>query len=99
MPSIEANAAHHFVDRHLADGRGAAVAFIDGSGAHTYADLARLVNQSGNLLRNRGVSRSDRELSASTTVSFSRHFSLALSRSALYQCPLTPCWWRKITIL
>ena len=60
MPSIEANAANHFVDRHVADGRGGAVAFIDGSGAHTYADLARLVNQSGNLLRNRGVSHGER---------------------------------------
>jgi benzoate-CoA ligase family protein len=57
--SFEANAATHFVDRHVFEGRGAAVAFIDSGTSYTYADLARLVNQAGNLLRDRGVGRGD----------------------------------------
>jgi benzoate-CoA ligase family protein len=60
VPSIEANAATHFVDRHLCEGRGAAVAFVDGGAAYTYADLARLVNQAGQVLCNRGLGRGDR---------------------------------------
>jgi 4-hydroxybenzoate-CoA ligase/benzoate-CoA ligase len=49
------NAASHFVDRHLAEGRGDKIAFIDDQGRHSYADLARRVNQAGNLLKAQGV--------------------------------------------
>lgn len=49
------NAASHFVDRHIAEGRGAKVAFIDDKDSYTYADLAARVNRAGNLLKAQGV--------------------------------------------
>lgn len=49
------NAASHFIDRHLAEGRGAKTAFIDDRGSYTYADLAARVNRAGNLLKAQGV--------------------------------------------
>jgi len=58
--SDESNAASHFIDRHLSEGRGAKAAFIDATGPHSYAELARLVNEAGNLLRSLNVSRGDR---------------------------------------
>jgi len=54
------NAASHFIDRHLTEGRAAKTAFIDARGRHTYSDLARLVNQAGHALRGLGVKRGDR---------------------------------------
>jgi len=58
------NAASHFVDRHLAEGRGAKVAFIDDRGSHSYADLAARVNRAGNLLKSLGVQPEQRVLMA-----------------------------------
>lgn len=58
------NAATHFIDRHVAEGRGAKVAFIDDRGSHTYADLAARVNRAGNLLKAQGVQREQRVLMA-----------------------------------
>ncbi len=58
------NAASHFVDRHIAEGRGAKVAFIDDRGSHSYADLAARVNRAGNLLKSLGVQREQRVLMA-----------------------------------
>jgi len=49
------NAASHFIDRHLSEGRGGKTAFIDDAGAHSYAALAQRVNRAGNLLRSMGV--------------------------------------------
>ena len=47
------NAATHFVDRHLADGRGAKAAIECGDETVTYAQLAERVNRFGNALRDR----------------------------------------------
>ncbi len=44
------NAAVDFVDRHLAEGRGDKVAFIDDGGSCSFADLAQRVNRFGNVL-------------------------------------------------
>jgi len=44
------NAAVDFVDRHLAEGRGGKVAFIDDAGSCTYAGLAERMNRAGNVL-------------------------------------------------
>ena len=44
------NAAVDFVDRHLAEGRGAKVAFIDDGGSCTFDELAERVNRVGNAL-------------------------------------------------
>lgn len=49
------NAASHFIDRHLAEGRGDKVAIIDDKGRYTYAELAARVNRAGNLLKAQGV--------------------------------------------
>lgn len=58
------NAATHFVDRHIAEGRGAKTAFIDDKGSYSYADLAARVNRAGNLLKSQGVKPEQRVLIA-----------------------------------
>jgi benzoate-CoA ligase len=58
----EYNAASDFVDRHLDEGRGDKVAFLDDAGSLTYAGLAREVNRAGNALRSLGVQMEQRVL-------------------------------------
>lgn len=58
------NAASHFVDRHIAEGRGDKIAFIDDKGRYSYAELASRVNRAGNLLRSLGVQPEQRVLLA-----------------------------------
>lgn len=58
------NAASHFIDRHLAEGRGDRIAVIDDRGRYSYAELARRVNQAGNLLREKGVQMEQRVMLA-----------------------------------
>jgi len=54
------NAAVDFVDRHVAEGRGAKVAFIDDRGSLTYAGLAKRTARAGNALRALGVHEEQR---------------------------------------
>ncbi len=54
------NAAAHFVDRNVAEGRGASPAFLCEERTITYADLLALVNRTGNALRELGVKPGDR---------------------------------------
>jgi 4-hydroxybenzoate-CoA ligase/benzoate-CoA ligase len=54
------NAATHFIDRHLAEGRGAKAAYIDVDGTHSFADLATRVNKSGNALLSLGLEMENR---------------------------------------
>ena len=54
------NAATHFIDRHLGEGRGEKIAIIDDQGSYSFAQLARRVNRAGNLLRSLGVAREQR---------------------------------------
>ena len=54
------NAASHFVDRHLNEGRGAKTAFIDAAGEHSYAELARGVDRVGGALLKAGLRREAR---------------------------------------
>ncbi|MBI4638393.1 MAG: benzoate-CoA ligase family protein [Candidatus Rokubacteria bacterium] len=56
------NAAAFFVDRHLADGRGARTAFRVAGRAVTYADLGTRVNRVGGALAGLGVEIEDRVL-------------------------------------
>lgn len=56
------NAAAHFIDRHLAEGRGDKIALIDDAGCVSYAGLAERVNRAGNLLRALGVQPEQRVL-------------------------------------
>lgn len=58
------NAAVHFVDRNIAEGRGAFPAFVCEGRTLTYSDLLELTNRTGNALRELGVSRGDRVLMA-----------------------------------
>jgi benzoate-CoA ligase family protein len=57
------NAAAHFVDRHVAEGRGSRIAIECGDQRVTYGELAERVNRCGIVLRDRyGVRRGDRLL-------------------------------------
>jgi benzoate-CoA ligase len=58
------NAAAHFVDRHAQEGRGEAPAFYCEERNLTYADVAELVNRTGNALLELGVSVEERVLMA-----------------------------------
>jgi benzoate-CoA ligase family protein len=58
----ELNLATYFVDRNLEEGRGDRTALIGPKGPTTYAELAGLVNRSGNLLRELGVRPEERIL-------------------------------------
>src|ERR1035441_6488168 len=56
------NLASHFVDRHIAEGRGSQTAIVYEGGRYSYAEIGALVNQAGNALRRAGVERGDRVL-------------------------------------
>jgi benzoate-CoA ligase family protein len=56
------NAAVDLVDRHLDEGRGDKVAFVDDNESLTYAGLAEQVNRAGNALRALGVRMEQRVL-------------------------------------
>jgi benzoate-CoA ligase family protein len=56
------NVAVPFIDRHLAEGRGAKVAIRSAEGDVTYVELAERVNRWGNALLSLGVRRGDRVL-------------------------------------
>jgi benzoate-CoA ligase family protein len=56
------NAASDFVDRHVDEGRGDKVAFIDDHGSLCYRDFAERVNRAGNALRSLGVHMEQRVL-------------------------------------
>src|SRR5690242_7819045 len=51
----EFNAAAHFVDRHIAEGRGSKVAFECGDSQLSYGEFASRVNRFGNALKSLGV--------------------------------------------
>ena len=56
------NVAVPFIDRHVAEGRGAKVAIRDAAGDVTYAALAAAVNRAGNALAALGLDPGDRVL-------------------------------------
>jgi benzoate-CoA ligase family protein len=58
----ELNLASRFVDRNVEEGRGERTALIGPGGRTTYAELAALVNRSGNVLRELGVRPEERVL-------------------------------------
>ena len=58
----ELNLASWFVDRNVEEGRGERTALIGPTGETTYAELARLTNRSGNVLRELGVRAEERVL-------------------------------------
>ena len=56
----EYNAATYFIDRHLQDGRGDKLAFIDDQGSYSYDTLASRVNQAANMLKSLGLRQESR---------------------------------------
>jgi benzoate-CoA ligase family protein len=54
------NAAGHFIDRHVSEGRGNKIAYVDDRGSYTYRQLAERVNRAGNALRKLGVEMEQR---------------------------------------
>jgi benzoate-CoA ligase family protein len=58
------NAAVPFIDRHLAEGRGAKLALRSAAGDVTYAELAAGVNRAGNVLLGLGLEKGQRLLLA-----------------------------------
>ena len=58
----EFNVATWFVDRNVAEGRGAAPAFRYDDRTLTYADVQELVDRTGNALRELGVEAENRVL-------------------------------------
>ncbi|HSQ62872.1 MAG TPA: AMP-binding protein, partial [Polyangiaceae bacterium] len=58
----EYNAAVDLLDRHVEEGRGARIAYIDDRGTTTYAELAERANRAGNALRSLGVAPEQRVL-------------------------------------
>lgn len=54
------NAASHFIDRHLAEGRGDNLAVIDDTASYTYNDLAGRMNRAGNALTGLGLRQESR---------------------------------------
>lgn len=60
--ATEFNVAVPFIDRHIAEGRGAKVALRTIDGAVTYADLASNVNRCAGILSRLGLERGDRML-------------------------------------
>ena len=56
----EYNAAVDLIERNLAAGRGAKVAYVDDSGPCTYAQLAERVDRAANALRALGIAREER---------------------------------------
>ncbi|RSM48273.1 benzoate-CoA ligase family protein [Amycolatopsis balhimycina DSM 5908] len=58
------NLATHFLDRHVAEGRGDRTALLVGDRSISYAQLARLTNRIGNVLLDAGVRKGQRVLLA-----------------------------------
>ncbi len=78
------NAAVDFVDRHLAEGRGEKLAFVDEGPGLTYAGLAERVNRAGNALRGLGVRMEERVmLLLADTVAFPTLFFGAIKIGAV----------------
>ncbi len=59
---MEYNAASHFIDRHLQEGRSGKTAYIDDRGSYSYSDLAARVNRAGNVLKRLGLEMEQRVL-------------------------------------
>ena len=80
----EYNAATHFIDRHLKEGRGPKTAFIDKDGRHSYAALAERTNRAGNALRELGLDMEQRVmLCLHDTVDFPALFWGAIKTGAV----------------
>ena len=86
------NAASHFVDRHVAEGRGAKVAIECGDERVTYGLLAERVNRIGSALRGIGVQPEQRvALILQDTPAFAYAFFGAI-KAGIVPVPLNTLW-------
>jgi benzoate-CoA ligase family protein len=89
------NAASYFVDRHIAEGRGAKVAIEYGDERVTYAQIAERVNRFGSALRSLGVQPEQRvALILQDTPAFAYSFFGAI-KAGLVPVPLNTLWRAK----
>jgi benzoate-CoA ligase len=80
----EYNAADDLVDRHVAEGRGARVAYTDDRGDHSYRELSERVNRAGNALAALGIAPEQRVLMAMLdTIDFPSVFLGAMKLGAV----------------
>jgi len=78
------NPVDHFIERHLREGRAAAVAFVDEAGEHTYAALASRVRRAAGALDAVGVDAEQRVVLCMTdTVDFVALFFGAMAIGAV----------------
>ena len=86
------NAATHFVDRHLTEGRGGKVAIECGDERVTYAQLAERVNRAGSALRRLGIHPEQRvALILQDTPAFAYSFFGAI-KAGIVPIPLNTLW-------
>lgn len=86
------NAATHFVDRHVDEGRGDAVAIECGDERVTYRQVAERVNRFGQALRRLGVQREQRvALVLQDTPAFAYSFFGAI-KAGMVPVPLNTMW-------
>ncbi len=60
QPPRPYNAATEFIDRHIVEGRGEKIAFIDANGQYTYRQLSERVNRAANAIAALGLRRESR---------------------------------------
>jgi benzoate-CoA ligase len=86
------NAATHFVDRHVTEGRGARVAIECGDEHVTYAQVAERVNRLGSALRSLGIQPEQRiALILQDTPAFAYSFFGAI-KAGVVPVPLNTLW-------
>ena len=89
------NAATHFVDRHVAEGRGARVAIECGDKRVTYGEVAERVNRFGSALRRFGIQPEQRiALILQDTPAFAYSFFGAI-KAGVVPVPLNTLWRAK----
>jgi benzoate-CoA ligase family protein len=89
------NAATHFVDRHVAEGRGARVAIECGDERVTYGEVAERVNRFGSALRRLGIQPEQRiALILQDTPAFAYSFFGAI-KAGVVPVPLNTLWRAK----
>jgi benzoate-CoA ligase len=89
------NAATHFVDRHVAEGRGARVAIECGDERVTYGQVAERVNRFGSALRRLGIQPEQRiALILQDTPAFAYSFFGAI-KAGVVPVPLNTLWRAK----
>ncbi|MCH8110813.1 MAG: benzoate-CoA ligase family protein [Proteobacteria bacterium] len=89
------NAAVHFVDRHLDEGRAGKTAIRSVEGDVTYGDLAENVNRCGNLLRRLGIGRGERVVMVIKDSAEFFHVFWGAIKAGVIPVPINTLWRAK----